>query len=91
MKKYVTGGYGTRLIEEVEVVRETEKQVVILTYSGKERRESKRSDFHNYFDDWQSAKDFILEKAQIEVDRLRRQLEVAKGELGNIKGLRQTK
>ena len=89
MKKYRTGGYSKNLIQEVEIVRETEKQVVIRSHNGSERREAKRSDYQNYFDDWQSAKDFLLNNAEKKVDGIKMQLERARGELGNIKGLRQ--
>ena len=89
MKKYKTGGYGKNLIQEVEIVRETEKQVVIASRNGSERREAKRSDYQNYFDEWQAAKDFLLEKAEKRVEGIKVQLERAKCELGNIKGLRQ--
>jgi len=83
MQKFRTGGYGNKLIESVEIDRETESSVFI----GKNRN-AKRSSYHNYFDTWDDAKAFLLKNAEDEAASIRRQLEVANGKLGNIRGLR---
>lgn len=83
MIKFRTGGYGNKLIESVEVDRETESSVFI----GKNRN-AKRSSYHNYFDTWEDAKAFLLKNAEEEAASCRRQLEIANGKLGNICGLR---
>jgi len=49
-------------IKETEVVRETEKCVFLLI-GGRERRENKESEWHNYFDTWDSAHDYLLQRA----------------------------
>lgn len=77
-------------IEVVEVVRETEHQVVLPSShpGGKERREAKRGDWYSWHDSWEDAHAYIVAKAQAEVDALRNRLEQAKGKLGNIKGMK---
>jgi hypothetical protein len=94
MKKYMTGGFESP-IEEVEVVKETKKSVWVKREGWAKGTESidrchKRASWHNYFDTWEEAHAFLMDKAQREVDSLRRQLELAKGKLGNIKGMKNT-
>lgn len=50
-------------------------------------RESKRSDFNNWFDTWDEAHSFLMKHAQLTVDNLRKNLEGANGALGRIKGM----
>ena len=83
MKKFRVGGCSRKLIEEVEVDRETDVSVFI-----EKQRHAKRSSYYNYFDTWDEAKDFLLKKATGEAEKYRRLLEVANGRLGNIRGLR---
>jgi len=73
-------------VEKVEVVGETEHFVKLL--NG--RKEAKRTDWSNYFDSFDDAKNSLVEKAQKRVDSLRRQLEAANGELGQIKGIKES-
>jgi len=73
-------------VEKVEVVGETEHFVKLL--NG--RKEAKRTDWSNYFDSFDDAKNSLVEKAQKRVDSLRRQLETANGELGQIKGIKES-
>ena len=73
MKKYRTW-YDTR-IDEVEVIRETAKYVILATdnrfYSGGERRDAKRSDIgYNYFDTWQEARQFLIDREKIAIINL---------------------
>lgn len=75
-------------ITPIEVIRETEKTVVLPGHRGREIREAKRSEWQNWHDTWEDARQFLLNKAQSRVDSLRAQLERAKGELGNIKGMK---
>ena len=83
MKKFRAGGFSSKLIEAVEVDRETDVSVFI-----DKQRHAKRSSYHNYFDTWDEAKDFLLKKAEGEAERIRRLLEIANGKLGHIRGLR---
>lgn len=88
MKKYKAGHYCREKIEEVEVIRETAACVYVHGWAGRESRFAKRSDFGNYFDTWEEAHQYLIDKAQKEVDGYRINLERAKGDLGNIKGLK---
>jgi hypothetical protein len=79
-------------IEALEVLRETNSQVVRAVGSNAiERREAKRSEHYNWFDTWGEAHAFLIERAEAEVQTLRNKLEQAKGRLGNIKGMKPSK
>ena len=80
--------YATKFnrVEKVEVAGETEHFVKLL--NG--RKEAKKTDWSSYFDSFDDAKSFLLDKAQKRVDSLRRQLETANGELGQIKGIKES-
>lgn len=58
-------------IEPIEILRETEKMVVIAApgsfYKTGERRELKRTEDYAYFDTWQEAKNAIVNWCQAEV------------------------
>lgn len=75
-------------IEAVEVVKETEKQVVAVL-NGREQREAKKSTYQNYHDTWGEAKQFLVDEAQRKCEGLRKQLERANGELGKIKSMKE--
>lgn len=86
--------YRTRYdkIEAVEVLRETEKMVVIApnvdTHSGKKQRmTAKRSDCESWHDTFDDAKSFLTEEAQKEVDALHIILDISKCRLRQIKGI----
>lgn len=70
-------------IKNVEVEKETASSIWI---NG--RRNAKRSDYHNYFDTFQEAKDFCIAESQKRVDGARHQLNSANDVLGNAKGLK---
>jgi hypothetical protein len=82
MIKYKVTWTGKILQEEVE--RETEKFVVLKNGN----REGKSTAWESWFDSWEDAHLFLVENAQKKVDDIRRGLEIAKGHLGNIKGMR---
>jgi hypothetical protein len=77
-------------INALEILRETEKQVVLAPKhtKGKESRENKKSDWQCWFDTWEQAHDFLVSEAQKKVDSLRLELKKANGCLGNIKGMK---
>jgi hypothetical protein len=60
MIKYVTN-FGLE-IQEVEITRETKNMVVYTNFNGEERKAKKRSEFMNYFDTHQDAKDYLVDK-----------------------------
>jgi hypothetical protein len=82
--KYRTGGFGNKLIEEIEVERETDASVWI---NG--TRSSKSCSWLRYHHTWGEAKEYLLNKAQNELDGARIRLERAQGAYGNVKGLKQ--
>lgn len=75
-----------RKIEKVEVAGETDHFVKLL--NG--RKEAKRSEWFNYFDSFDAAKNYLLGEATKRVENLRLQLERANGELGQIKGIKES-
>ena len=83
--------YRTRFdkIEALEVERETDKQVVLPAKGGcRSSRENKESDWSNWHDTWDEAHAFLIRNAEQKVDACRLALERAKGELGQIKGMK---
>ena len=74
-------------IEEVEVMRETDKQVFHASPRGQDRRENKVSDWRNWHDTWEAAHAFLIAEAQRDIEELRIRLEGANGRLGQIKGM----
>jgi hypothetical protein len=85
MIKYVTG-FAIN-IEEQEIVRETEHMVIYNTVNGHERREKKRSEYKNYFDTWQDAKEFLERKYTNKKARAEINLAEANKELEKVKAL----
>ena len=74
-------------IKAIEVLRETDKQVVLLV--GKtEHRENKVSGWSTWHDTWEDAHAFLVEEAEKKVNSIRLQLDRAKGRLGQIKGMK---
>lgn len=59
--KYRVGWMNDKTIKKVDVVRETEK-MVWLPHPTRSRGEAKHSQYCHYFDTWQEAKDFLIEK-----------------------------
>lgn len=62
-------------IKKVEIIRET-VACVFLPSEGrrKERKELKRSDYNNYFDTFNKAKDFLLNNQKLKVDHAKERL-----------------
>ena len=85
--KYMTG-HGN-VIKPVECIRETKAFVYLPSMrSSGERREGKSTEWAQYHDTWAQAHQYLIDKAQGEVEEARRWLERAKGNLGNVKGMR---
>lgn len=89
MIKYRTMWHGSDLatITELEVIRETDKQVVLpaTRAKGKEVRENKISDWKCWFDTFEQANDFLVSEAQKKVDKLRLHLQQAIESLEKVK------
>jgi hypothetical protein len=73
-------------IEKVDVVSQTERFVKL----SNGRKDAKRSSGYNYFDSFDEAKEFLIEIAENKVRSLRLQLDRANGELGQIKGIKES-
>ncbi len=73
-------------VEKVEIVSQTEHFVKL----SNGRKDAKRSSGYNYFDSFNEAKEFLIESAENKVRSLRLQLERANGELGQIKGIKES-
>ena len=88
MTKYKTSKYCMPIkIETVEIEKET-ACFVSYVYRGSLIREAKRSDYTNYFDTWEEAKQFLLENAQARVDALEERLSEAEQKLATITELK---
>ena len=85
MKKFRCFSAGSK-IEEIEILGQTDFFVKLP--NG--RKDAKRSSGFNYFDTFQEAKDFLIGVAENKVRSLRLQLERANGELGQIKGIKES-
>lgn len=94
MIKYKTTGLNWP-IEAVKIVRESEKSVWYenILGSGCVRldQERKVSDYHQYHDTWQDAKDYLLGRARQKVESARARLVDAEDTLSKIEALRQYK
>lgn len=80
MIKYKARGGIFAKIERVEIIRETEKFVVIKGVAG-ERREAKCSGYESYFDTFDFAKNWIVDSAKSDVEKAEGRLEYAKAQL----------
>lgn len=78
----MTGAFGP--IRKVVVDRETPKCIWV---DG--RRQGKESGFGRYFDSFEEAKNYLLDKADQDLARARRLLQRAQAHHGNIKGLKE--
>jgi len=87
MKKYRTWN---RLgeIEEIEIIRETEKSVVISAGPYGERREMKQSDHMRYFDSWQEAQAFLIDREKDAIAKAKADMERHVAELEKIREMK---
>ncbi len=73
-------------IQKVEITRETE-HMIVYDFRGQERREKKRSEYKNYFDTWQDAKEFLERKYTNKKAMAEINLADANKELAKVKAL----
>ena len=91
MLKYRTGGYDDKIIEAVEVDHESKDSVWINIIYNKTvtcRRSKKMTSYQCYFDTWDEAFTFLLDKAERQLKAYRGRVEYAIEQLNNIKGLK---
>ena len=73
-------------IEAIDIVRETEKMVVIPKKGNCiERREAKRSDYQNWHDTFADAKAFLIVQAEKKVKSTQIALERAQSTLNRVR------
>ena len=94
LTKYkIKGRWPEAKIEEVEVLRETEKCIFVSTNKTKsnpngERKELKMTEWYEYYDTWDAAHAALTDKAERQVTNARLALEIANSFAGNVKGMR---
>ena len=88
LTKYrIKGRFKSANIEEVEVLRETEKFVFTLCRE-KEIGEGKNTEWAEYYDTWDAAHAALTKAANNSISNARRELELSKSFAGNVKGMR---
>jgi hypothetical protein len=87
MTKYTLSKWSTK-IEPHEVLRETASSVYVKWYRGEQRRQSKNTQYCQWFDSWDAAHSALVMRCEREVEQLRRRLEEAEGNLGNVRGMK---
>ena len=85
MKKF-RANYGTR-IEEFEVTKETDKQVVYINNMGREIREAKKSDWASWHNSKEDAVNFLISKEQAKIDEKLKQIQYHKDNMNKIYAL----
>ncbi len=85
MKKF-RSKYGTE-IEEFEVVKETDKQVIFLNSRGKEQREAKISGWQNWHDSKEDAKAFLISECDNQIGAHKFQIDMLIQRKNNINKL----
>ena len=88
IKKYRTSSYSTD-IDEVEVIRETDKCVFLEGWRKKEQREQKHSGFAIYHDTWDAAYLYLLSRCETQVRNAEADLERAKDRLEGLRKLKE--
>ena len=84
-KWWRAGGWGDKEIAEVEVVRSTEKQLVVKIGATIERRHNKVGRWESYFRTYDEAYQWLLGKYLNDVASLNTRLKMAMGTLKRFK------
>ncbi|MBP9790063.1 MAG: hypothetical protein KBD57_05955 [Bacteroidia bacterium] len=74
-------------IECFEVVKETPKQIIYLTERGIENRESKESNWQNWFDTKEQAVEFLIEKCKKAIKEHERGISYQNEKIAKIQNL----
>lgn len=69
MKKYITGRYNV-LIEEVELIRETEVTIWYINSKGTEQNCRKIATYSQVHDSFEEAKQYLLQKENEHMEKL---------------------
>jgi len=73
MKKFRADHYFLK-IQELEIVKETENQIVFIDVLNRNLRESKISSSSSWHDDYSSAKKHLMHLQEIEIENRVRQI-----------------
>lgn len=71
-------------IEEFEVIKETEKQLVYLDERGRECREAKITDWQSWHNSKEDAKEFMIGKKRKEIEQLNNRIDFLNKEINEI-------
>ena len=77
-------------VEEFEIIKQTEKQVVYLNEYKREQRESKITDWQSWHSSKEEAVNFMVAKKQKEINLLLGRIEYIKIEINKIYNLLHT-
>lgn len=89
MKKYKIEKYSDE-IKTVQILRETEKSVFFNRFSNSsEFRELKRTEWHCYFDSFEEAKKYLLDRFKNKITSLKKQLNKAEMSFEKIINLKE--
>lgn len=91
LTKYkIRGQFKEARIDEVQVLRETDKCVYFPSKRPriKEEREAKMSEWHEYYDTWEKAHEALKRDAEVRLSNARRALELAQSHAGNVRGMK---
>ncbi len=86
MKWFRLTCYAYPQIREVNVIKETAKQLVILTERGREQRVAKNSEYENYFRTKNDAKVFFLVSVDNKIQQEKERHQRALDRLNELKG-----
>lgn len=75
---------GFNRIEEFEIIKETEKQVVYMSERGREEREAKISDWQSWHNSKEDAINYLVLKKQKEINICLKRIEYLKEEINRI-------
>ena len=90
---YQVGNYNCE-IEKVKVTKETDKFVTVERIYNKEkyeRREAKNSSWHNFFNTFQEAKNYLIEQSENKIKSYEENAEREKQNLVKIINLKEVK
>ncbi len=82
MKKYKTTSWSDN-IEEVEIIRETDKSVFNMGWRGEERS-AKSSEYCIYHNTWSAAHGYLVGRTQTKINGFRSRLEKEEEELEKL-------
>ena len=72
------------VIEELEIVTETEKQLVYISASGNYVREAKQSNWATWHNSKEDAVKYLIEKQQSKIDQFQLKIEFCKKDIKKI-------